>query len=186
MTTLIRETGKYINLSKADSLAGHIIYIYIYIYICKKKRANQQYTLDYLSNSSFKYFIFCSKLTVRLAWWKVNNSLYSIFRLILFLFFMRMISLISEEVKLESCTCFFFYFGVYALKMWCLLIIFTMLLQITFCLLFALVIAFVSDGLSTMPDKASVLSSNTSFRLEFRELVRWKIIAFFVLLFINI
>lgn len=43
--------------------------------------------------------------------------------------------------------------------------------QITFCLLFALVIAFVSDGLSTVPDKASVLSSNTSFRHEFHELV---------------
>ncbi|XP_027329370.1 nuclear pore complex protein NUP205 [Abrus precatorius] len=43
--------------------------------------------------------------------------------------------------------------------------------QITFCLLFALVIAFVSDGLSTVPDKASVLSSNTSFRREFHELV---------------
>jgi len=53
-----------------------------------------------------------------------------------------------------------------------LLIIFTLLLQITFCLLFALVIAFVSDGLSTVPDKASVLSSNTSFRHEFHELVR--------------
>lgn len=46
-----------------------------------------------------------------------------------------------------------------------------MLLQITFSLLFALVIAFVSDGLSTVPDKASVLSSNTSFRHEFHELV---------------
>ncbi|XP_004515149.1 nuclear pore complex protein NUP205 isoform X2 [Cicer arietinum] len=43
--------------------------------------------------------------------------------------------------------------------------------QISFSLLFALVIAFVSDGLSTVPDKASVLSSNTSFRLEFHELV---------------
>ncbi|KAI5441240.1 nuclear pore complex protein NUP205 isoform X1 [Lathyrus oleraceus] len=43
--------------------------------------------------------------------------------------------------------------------------------QITFSLLFALVIAFVSDGLGTVPDKASVLSSNTSFRHEFHELV---------------
>ncbi|XP_022635214.1 nuclear pore complex protein NUP205 isoform X1 [Vigna radiata var. radiata] len=43
--------------------------------------------------------------------------------------------------------------------------------QITFCLLFALVVAFVSDGLSTVPDKASVLSSNTSFKHEFHELV---------------
>ncbi|KAK7411232.1 hypothetical protein VNO78_02665 [Psophocarpus tetragonolobus] len=52
-----------------------------------------------------------------------------------------------------------------------LLIIFTLFLQITFCLLFALVIAFVSDGLSTVPDKASVLSSNISFRHEFHDLV---------------
>ncbi|KAL5098578.1 hypothetical protein RYX36_002905 [Vicia faba] len=43
--------------------------------------------------------------------------------------------------------------------------------QITFSLLFALVIAFVSDGLGTVPDKASVLSSDTSFRHEFHELV---------------
>lgn len=47
------------------------------------------------------------------------------------------------------------------------------LLQITFSLLFALVIAFVSDGLGTVPDKASVLSSDTSFRHEFHALVRW-------------
>ncbi|OIV96178.1 hypothetical protein TanjilG_14855 [Lupinus angustifolius] len=43
--------------------------------------------------------------------------------------------------------------------------------QITFSLLFALVVAFVSDGLSTVLDKASVLSSNASFRCEFHELV---------------
>ncbi|KAK7258456.1 hypothetical protein RIF29_24034 [Crotalaria pallida] len=43
--------------------------------------------------------------------------------------------------------------------------------QITFSLLFALVVAFVSDGLSTVPDKASVLSSNATFRREFHELV---------------
>ncbi|MED6124108.1 hypothetical protein PIB30_056009 [Stylosanthes scabra] len=47
----------------------------------------------------------------------------------------------------------------------------TVKLQITFSLLFTLVIAFVSDGLSTVPDKASVLSSNASFRREFHELV---------------
>ncbi|XP_019417069.1 PREDICTED: nuclear pore complex protein NUP205-like isoform X7 [Lupinus angustifolius] len=43
--------------------------------------------------------------------------------------------------------------------------------QITFSLLFALVVAFVSDGLSTVPDKASILSSDASFRREFHELV---------------
>ncbi|KAL1300925.1 hypothetical protein AAHE18_18G216100 [Arachis hypogaea] len=43
--------------------------------------------------------------------------------------------------------------------------------QITFSLLFTLVIAFISDGLNTVPDKASVLSSNASFRREFHELV---------------
>ncbi|XP_045832002.1 uncharacterized protein LOC123923359 [Trifolium pratense] len=42
-------------------------------------------------------------------------------------------------------------------------------LSITFSILFVIVIAFVSDGLSTMPDKASVLSSNTSFSHEFHE-----------------
>ncbi|XP_045809649.1 tubulin beta-4B chain-like isoform X7 [Trifolium pratense] len=42
-------------------------------------------------------------------------------------------------------------------------------LSITFSILFVLVIAFVSDGLSTVPDKASVLSSNTSFSHEFHE-----------------
>ncbi|KAI4335735.1 hypothetical protein L6164_014349 [Bauhinia variegata] len=43
--------------------------------------------------------------------------------------------------------------------------------QITFSLLFSLVIAFVSDGLSTVPDKASILSSDASFRREFHEIV---------------
>ncbi|XLR42136.1 hypothetical protein HN51_020331 [Arachis hypogaea] len=43
--------------------------------------------------------------------------------------------------------------------------------QITFSLLFTLVISFISDGLNTVPDKASVLSSNASFRREFHELV---------------
>ncbi|XP_045802128.1 uncharacterized protein LOC123921311 isoform X2 [Trifolium pratense] len=42
-------------------------------------------------------------------------------------------------------------------------------LSITFSILFVIVIAFVSDGLSTVPDKASVLSSNTSFSHEFHE-----------------
>lgn len=61
---------------------------------------------------------------------------------------------------------------------------FHFVLQITFCLLFALVVAFVSDGLSTVPDKASVLSSNTSFKHEFHELVRENIIAFFSVLIV--
>lgn len=47
-----------------------------------------------------------------------------------------------------------------------------MSLQITFGLLFSLVIAFVSDALSAVPDKASVLSGDASFRSEFHETVR--------------
>lgn len=43
-------------------------------------------------------------------------------------------------------------------------------MQITFSLLFSLVIAFVSDALSA--DKASVLSRDASFRREFHETVR--------------
>ncbi|XP_030954556.1 nuclear pore complex protein NUP205 isoform X1 [Quercus lobata] len=43
--------------------------------------------------------------------------------------------------------------------------------QITFSLLFSLVIAFVSDALSAAPDKTSVLSSDASFRHEFHEIV---------------
>lgn len=43
--------------------------------------------------------------------------------------------------------------------------------QITFSLLFSLVIAFVSDALSAAPDKASVLSRDPSFRHEFHEIV---------------
>ncbi|KAL6226355.1 hypothetical protein ACLB2K_000317 [Fragaria x ananassa] len=43
--------------------------------------------------------------------------------------------------------------------------------QITFSLLFSLVIAFVSDALSAAPDKASVLSQDASFRHEFHEIV---------------
>ncbi|KAK9141697.1 hypothetical protein Syun_011097 [Stephania yunnanensis] len=44
-------------------------------------------------------------------------------------------------------------------------------LQISLSLLFSLVIAFISDALSTVADRASVLSSDTSFRREFQELV---------------
>ncbi|XP_010250099.1 PREDICTED: nuclear pore complex protein NUP205 [Nelumbo nucifera] len=44
-------------------------------------------------------------------------------------------------------------------------------LQISFSLLFSLIIAFISDALSTVPDKASVLSHDASFRCEFQDLV---------------
>ncbi|XP_073116730.1 nuclear pore complex protein NUP205 isoform X3 [Elaeis guineensis] len=47
----------------------------------------------------------------------------------------------------------------------------TVQLQITFSLLFSLVIAFMSDALSTVPNKASTLSLDASFRYEFHELV---------------
>lgn len=43
--------------------------------------------------------------------------------------------------------------------------------QITFSLLFSLVISFVSDALSAVPDKASILSCDVSFRHEFQEIV---------------
>lgn len=44
-------------------------------------------------------------------------------------------------------------------------------LQITFSLLFSLVIAFISDALSAVSDKSSVLSRDALFRREFQELV---------------
>ncbi|KAF8393226.1 hypothetical protein HHK36_021467 [Tetracentron sinense] len=47
----------------------------------------------------------------------------------------------------------------------------TLKLQTAFSLLFSVVIAFISDALSTVPDKASVLSRDASFRHEFQELV---------------
>ncbi|RZC53774.1 hypothetical protein C5167_012639 [Papaver somniferum] len=47
----------------------------------------------------------------------------------------------------------------------------TQKLQIAFGLLFSLVITFISDALSTVPDKASTLAGDTSFRREFHELV---------------
>lgn len=43
--------------------------------------------------------------------------------------------------------------------------------QITFSLLFSLVIAFISDALSAVPDKGSILSHDASFRKEFHEIV---------------
>ncbi|CAA0815850.1 Nuclear pore complex protein NUP205 [Striga hermonthica] len=43
--------------------------------------------------------------------------------------------------------------------------------QITYSLLFSLVIAFISDGLSTAPEKASILSHDASFRQEFNKMV---------------
>ena len=45
------------------------------------------------------------------------------------------------------------------------------LLQIVFSLLFSIIIAFVSDALSAVPNKASVLSSDASFRNEFQDTV---------------
>ncbi|KAL2237578.1 UNVERIFIED_CONTAM: Nuclear pore complex protein, partial [Sesamum indicum] len=42
---------------------------------------------------------------------------------------------------------------------------------IAYSLLFSLVIAFLSDALSTVPNKASVLSQDASFRHEFHEIV---------------
>lgn len=46
-------------------------------------------------------------------------------------------------------------------------------LQIVFSLLFSLVIAFMSDALNAVLEKAPVLSRNASFRREFQELVSW-------------
>lgn len=43
--------------------------------------------------------------------------------------------------------------------------------QITYGILFSLVIAFTSDALSTVPEKASVLSRDASFRQEFQDIV---------------
>ncbi|OMO81108.1 hypothetical protein CCACVL1_12606 [Corchorus capsularis] len=43
--------------------------------------------------------------------------------------------------------------------------------QITYSLLFSLIIAFISDALSAVSDKSSVLSHDTSFRKEFHEIV---------------
>lgn len=53
-------------------------------------------------------------------------------------------------------------------------------MQITFSLLFSLVIAFISDALSTVPDKSSVLSRDASFRKEFHEIVRLTIMEIFL------
>ncbi|XP_065016073.1 nuclear pore complex protein NUP205-like isoform X2 [Musa acuminata AAA Group] len=47
----------------------------------------------------------------------------------------------------------------------------TIHLQIAFSLLFTLVITFISDALSTVPDKPSVLSNDPSFKHEFHDLV---------------
>ncbi|KAF5199081.1 Nuclear pore complex protein [Thalictrum thalictroides] len=47
----------------------------------------------------------------------------------------------------------------------------TLKLQVTFSLFFSLLIAFISDALSTVPDKASVLSHDASFRREFQDIV---------------
>ncbi|KAJ8753188.1 hypothetical protein K2173_017774 [Erythroxylum novogranatense] len=47
----------------------------------------------------------------------------------------------------------------------------TLKCQITFSLLFFLVIAFTSDALNTVPDKASILSRDAQFRKEFQDTV---------------
>lgn len=44
-------------------------------------------------------------------------------------------------------------------------------LQITYSLLFSLVVALISDALSAVPDKTSVLCHDASFRQEFQESV---------------
>lgn len=44
-------------------------------------------------------------------------------------------------------------------------------LQITYSLLFSLVVALISDALRAVPDKTSVLSRDASFRQEFQESV---------------
>ncbi|CAN6456375.1 unnamed protein product [Victoria cruziana] len=44
-------------------------------------------------------------------------------------------------------------------------------LQIVFSLLFGIVISFISDALSTVPDKTSILCNDTSFRRDFQELM---------------
>lgn len=43
--------------------------------------------------------------------------------------------------------------------------------QITFGLLFSLVIAFISDALGGLPDRSSILSRDASFRLEFQDII---------------
>lgn len=44
--------------------------------------------------------------------------------------------------------------------------------QITYSLLFSLIIAFLSDALSAVSDNSSILSHDASFRKEFHEIVR--------------
>ena len=48
----------------------------------------------------------------------------------------------------------------------------SLFVQIAYGLLFSLVITFISDALGTVPNKASVLSQDASFRREFHEIVR--------------
>lgn len=51
---------------------------------------------------------------------------------------------------------------------------FLFFLQIAFSLIFSLVIAFISDALSAVPDKAAILSHDASFINEFHDIVRPK------------
>lgn len=46
------------------------------------------------------------------------------------------------------------------------------LLQITFSLLFSLITTFVSDAISALSDKSSMISQDASFRTEFQDIVR--------------
>jgi len=45
-------------------------------------------------------------------------------------------------------------------------------LQITFSLLFSLIITFVSDAISRLSDKSSMISQDASFRTDFQDIVR--------------
>lgn len=59
------------------------------------------------------------------------------------------------------------------LALWCFFLFGSYLpVQITYGILFSLVIAFTSDALSTVPEKVSVLARDASFRQEFQDIVR--------------
>lgn len=57
-------------------------------------------------------------------------------------------------------------------------------LQVIYGLLFTLVIALISDALSALPDKVSVLSHDASFRHDFHQNVSWKVISVFTQVFV--
>ncbi|KAH9761850.1 nuclear pore complex protein NUP205 [Citrus sinensis] len=70
----------------------------------------------------------------------------------------------NDTLKHQACLLFL-------LTVWICTACLFAVLHITFSLLFSLVIAFISDALSTVPDKSSVLSRDASFRKEFHEIV---------------